>query len=70
MTLLCSFQDFGLFKLENFSQNEFQGGRGGGGGVNKIIKKCLNLDENDTLEKAYQKAKVGEKITITSFRII
>lgn len=59
MTLLCLFQDFGLFKLENFLQNEFQRGRGGGG--NKIIKKCLNVDENDTLEKAYQKAKIWKK---------
>lgn len=33
----------------------FKEGRGVGG-RNKIIKKCLNLDENDTLEKAYQKS--------------
>lgn len=41
MTLLCSVQDFGLFKLENFSQNEFQGGRGEGEGQIRLLKNAL-----------------------------
>lgn len=41
MTLLCSFQDFGLFKLENSHRMNFKEEGGEGEGQIRLLKNAL-----------------------------